>query len=162
MGWQLEGGPGERAGHLLSGRFYAREAARAARSYAPHLPADLRDRCRKLTPLWCLTAGCPTLAEALATAGHATGTTEAFEARLRSAVIGGDAEVAEKLAAQAMSRFPEEEEFRYYLAWLHYEREDVAGAVELLSDDEHWPEDSQWSELRAKLLTRLTEETAPE
>ncbi len=156
-GWRLAGSPGDRAGRFLSRSFYEEEARHAARVHAPDLKEDVRALCRKLAPLWCLIADCPTLAEALATSGEAAHTREAFEARIRAAVIAGATGAAEELAEETVERFPEKVQFRYYLAWLLYEREDVAGAVELLLDDEHWPKESPWSDLRFRLLTRFTE-----
>ena len=154
-GWRLEGSPEDRAGHFLTRRFYQAEADRAARTHAPDLKEQVLKRCRELAPLWCLTADCPALSEALATRDEARQRPESFEARLRAAAIGGDGRAAEELAEEAMHRFPDKERFRYYLAWLRYRRDDVPGARKILSDDGHWPEDGPWSELRGKLLARL-------
>lgn len=161
-GWELEGCPKERAGRLLSGRFFAKEVGRLAGEPGPSLPEDLRVTRRELAAGWCLLAGCPTLALLLATSEENKDSAASFDLRAHAAVIGGDAQVAEALASEAMSRFPEAERFRYYAAWLRFRRDDLAGARELLTDDAHWPEESGWSDLRGKLVSRLSVPEAPQ
>ena len=159
-GWELEGCPKERAGRLASGRFFEEELRRLAARPRPELPEDFEGRRREVAAVWCLLGGCPTLASFLATSEESKDSAASFDLRAYAAVIGGDAQAAEALASEAMSRFPKQEQFRYYVAWLRTRRDDFAGARELLTDDAHWPEDSEWSELRSKLLLRLREQEA--
>lgn len=161
-GWELEGCPKERAGRLLSGRFFAKEVGRLAGEPGPSLPEDLGVIRRELAAGWCLLAGCPTLALLLATSEESKDSAPSLELRVHAAVMRGDVRAARNLASEAMSRFPEQEQFRYYLAWLRFRRDDLAGARELLTDDAHWPEESDWSELRDKLLSRLSVPAAPQ
>ena len=161
-GWELEGCPKERAGRLLSGRFFAKEVGRLAGEPGPSLPEDLRVTRRELAAVWCLLAGCPTLASFLATSEESKDSAASFDLRAHAAVIQGDADAAQDVAREGMSRFPEEEQFRYYLAWLRFRRDDLGGARELLTDDAHWPEESGWSDLRGELLSRLSVPEAPQ
>ena len=155
-GWELEGCPKERAGRLLSGRFFAKEVGRLAGEPGPSLPEDLRVTRRELAAGWCLLAGCPTLALLLATSEGSKDSAPSLELRVHAAVMRGDVRAARNLASEAMSRFPEQKQFRYYLAWLRFRRDDLGGARELLTDDAHWPEESEWSDLRGELLSRLS------
>jgi len=156
MSWRLSGRPKDLAGRLPSGRRYAEQVRRAASDSGHQLPDELRPSRWALSARWCLIAGCPTLASLLLSTGPARNEAASFDVRVRAAVIRGDARGAEESAAEAMRRFPEEERFRYYLAWLLYRRDDASGAHALLADDGPWPEESEWSELRRALLSRLS------